>query len=335
MELLRTDIISLHDLEFRGASLEAAEIERLRSASADTLLDTRLRESCNWLFDGQVLPGFERFSFPENESNKGSSLLLSSTEGIGVLSVWQSFPGNRDPLELKNEMWESSGPHLAPLANIGLEVEESDRYYPFIAVRSNASDLDDFCKNHAEEIGRLFTGGYDYEDSRYLKQYIENNISRRSYERLYIRWTEALAIYDRNVDTDNYENTVFRAVQLFETCIVIRRLLRTLNRSIDAIYPSVSLLRPRPWKVNSLSQKLMSLERGFVIAPPIWSAEAERLLQQAYEHFGIPKMFDSSKRSQEVLERRFQWAKTQLLVGLAVVTYILDKFKLFDLLSIH
>jgi len=32
------------------------------------------------------------------------------------------------------------------------------------------------------------------------------------------------------------------------------------------------------------------------------------------------------------MEKRFQWAKTQLLVSIGVATYLLDKFKLFDLI---
>jgi hypothetical protein len=68
---------------------------------------------------------------------------------------------------------------------------------------------------------------------------------------------------------------------------------------------------------------------------PIWSVEAGQLLKEAYDRFGIQQMLEASKQNQLFLERRFQWAKTQLIVGLAVLTYILDKFKIFDLMTGH
>ncbi|MGP0096105.1 MAG: hypothetical protein ACLPHI_03655 [Terriglobales bacterium] len=177
------------------------------------------------------------------------------------------------------------------LDRLELGIVENDRQYPFIAIRARTGDLDAFCKDNATDLGRVFTGNYEDEEPRYLDQYVnaENNISRRRYERLYVRWTDALAVYSDSVDESEYEKTLFRAVLLFENCIILRRLL--------------------------------------------WSLEASRLLATTYKSFGIPDRFEATNRGCNVMEKRFHWAKTQLFVSIGVATYLLDKFKLFELIA--
>jgi len=61
--------------------------------------------------------------------------------------------------------------------------------------------------------------------------------------------------------------------------------------------------------------------------------EASRLLATTYKSFGIDARFEATNRGCDLMEKRFQWAKTQLFVSIGVVTYLLDKLKLFDLLA--
>ncbi len=335
MDCLRTDIISLFDLDFRGERIRPTDIDRLRAASRPADIDRLYRESFTWMFYGEVLPGFLRFSFPgkgDMPTDRGSSLLLSSENGIGVYAVWRAFDGAADPLEVKHQAWQLSREALQVLDALGLDIDDVERHYPFVGVRVPSNDVAAYSAAHAEALGRLFTGGYENEEDQYLRAYVETNISRRRYERLLIRWTEAVGIYGQDVEQATYERTLFRGVQLFEICILIRRLLNNINRRVDALAPSITAFRPRPWEVNKVLQRFRSLERSFLVVPPVASVEAERLLRAAYEGFGIPRMVDATRRSCDFLEHRFQWAKTQLLVALGVLTYVLDKLKAFDFL---
>lgn len=84
---------------------------------------------------------------------------------------------------------------------------------------------------------------------RYLDQYVSaenNNVSRRRYERLYARWTDALAVYSNSVAESEYEKTLLRAVQLFENCIILRRLLVNADHRVANISSTLSFYRPRP-----------------------------------------------------------------------------------------
>jgi hypothetical protein len=106
-----------------------------------------------------------------------------------------------------------------------------------------------------------------------------------------------------------------------------------MDKRVDKISSTLAFYRPRPWAVQQVLQSVKDLQRQFVDAPPIWSLEARRLLATAYRRFGINNMFDATNRGCDLMERRFQWAKTQLLVSLGVATYLLDKLKLFDLIA--
>jgi hypothetical protein len=146
--------------------------------------------------------------------------MVSPEHGAGVFSVWQTITGGTDPLELKRRTWDSGDPY-GELDSLDLSIVENDREYPFIAIRARTGDLDAFCKDNATDLGRVFTGNYEDEELRYLDQYVnaENNVSRGRYERLYVRWTDALAVYSDSVDESEYEKTLFRAVQLFENAL--------------------------------------------------------------------------------------------------------------------
>ncbi len=251
-----------------------------------------------------------------------------------MFSVWQTITDGTDPMDLKRRTWDPGDPYRE-LDRLELGIVENDRQYPFIAIRARTGDLDAFCKDNATDLGRVFTGNYEDEEPRYLDQYVnaENNISRRRYERLYVRWTDALAVYSDSVDESEYEKTLFRAVQLFENCIILRRLLDNADRRVEEISSTLSFYRPRPWAVQKVLQSVRDFQCQFVDAPPIWSLEASRLLATTYKSFGIPDRFEATNRGCNVMEKRFHWAKTQLFVSIGVATYLLDKFKLFELIA--
>lgn len=337
MDYERIDLVSLFDLEFHNDKISKADLKRLRDTHGHQDLEDLYVESRNWLFGSEPIPSLERFCFPASPRlaySKGNSILVSPEHGAGVFSVWQTITDGTDPLELKQRTWDSGDPYRE-LDSLNLDIVENDREYPFIAIRARTADLDSFCKDNATALGRVFTGNYEAEELRYLDHYVnaENNVSRRSYERLYVRWTDALAIYSNSVDESHYEKTLFRAVQLFENCIILRRLLDNADHRVDEISSTLSFYRPRPWAVQKVLESVRDFQRQFVDAPPIWSLEASRLLATTYKSFGIGDRFEATNRGCDLMEKRFQWAKTQLLVSVGVLAYFLDKLKLFDLIA--
>jgi hypothetical protein len=337
MDYERIDLISLFDVEFHGDRVSSANLEKLRNESSHKNLQDLFAESRNWIFGREPISGLQRFCFPPSkvlEHSKGSSLLVCPEHGAGVFSVWQTITDGTDPLELKRTTWESGTP-FRELTRLNLDIVENDREYPFIAVRARTSDLTAFCKDNAMHLGQVFTGNYENEEIRYLENYVSdaNNISRRNYERVFVRWTDALAVYGNSVDELQYEQTLFRAVQLFENCILLRRLLDNIDNRVQKVSSTLSFYRPRPWAVQKALQSVREFQREFVDAPPIWSLEASRLLTTTYSCFGIKERFEATNRGCDLMEKRFQWAKTQLFVSIGVLTYLLDKLKLFDLIA--
>lgn len=79
-----------------------------------------------------------------------------------------------------------------------------ERHYPFMAIQVESQDLDRFCAENAEDLARLFTGDYEKESSGWLRSHLEKDLSHRSYERLYIRWTDALAVYSSGISEEDY-----------------------------------------------------------------------------------------------------------------------------------
>ncbi len=130
-----------------------------------------------------------------------------------------------------------------------------------------------------------------------------------------------------------FEGTLCRAVLLCETCIIIRRLLRSTREEIDRVLPTISFWRPRPWTVNRIAERLAWIEHELVASPDVSSTEAERLLSDAYRSFGIADRLAGTKQSYTALEQRFQWSKTQLFAGVALLAYVLDKFRIFDVIT--
>jgi|SRR5512147_163468 hypothetical protein len=334
MESVRTDVIALFDIDF-GDHLGSPHLERLRAAAApQTRYADGLAESFSWIFYEEGLPGFERLTFPvpPEGSIAGMSLLLSQEYGVGVFSVWCQFGATDDSQRLKEKAWNDSEEQFTHIAKLLPDGVTTERQFPFVALRVPGREIEAVMQTEAEAIGRLFTGGYDHEARSFLVKHVSENISRRSYECLLLSWTDALGVYGSDVDEQTYEWTFMRALQLFETCIVIRRIFLSLGSDIDRLVRGITLATPRPWKVNGTLQAFKTAERRFLIAPPVQSVEAERLLSEAFLRFGIARVQGSAANGCAVLEQRYQWVKTQFLVLLGVITYFLDKLKVFDAL---
>ena len=188
MDYERMDLISLFDLEFHNDKVSPADLRKLRDAHGHQDLENLYAESRNWIFGREPLSGLERFCFASSKRlaySNGSSILVSPEHGAGVFSVWQTIADGSDPLKFKQHVWESGDPYQQ-VTQLNLDIVESDREYPFLAVRVPTGDLDTFCRENATYLGRLFTGNYEDEEARYLEEYVkvENNISRRRYERI-------------------------------------------------------------------------------------------------------------------------------------------------------
>ena len=120
--------------------------------------------------------------------------------------MWSRYGPGENLLRLKQQAWERTEEHLSPLRELFPSVEV-DRQFPFVAIRTARSDLDALAVVESESIGRILTGGYDFEAQRFLTEHIRMNISRRSYEMFLLTWTDALGVYSNAVDESNYELT--------------------------------------------------------------------------------------------------------------------------------
>jgi hypothetical protein len=260
---------------------------------------------------------------------RGATLLRYPKLSAGVCSIWQQFDSGHDPRAEKDRAWKwygDSNTYQTELEHIGISLLDTERVYTFVSlvVDVDAADLSRFCLENAEELGRIFTGGYESEEPSQLRSYIETgNLSWRSYERLFFRWTDALAVYSR--DTADYEHVLFRAAQVFETCVLTRTILRALKERADGAASTTTAFWPRPWKVNRIITQFAAAEKDFIIAPPVQSVEADRLLRAAQNQFGIPQMVAAMKESVSYLDRRFQWSKAQFLGVIAIVLFFFDK----------
>jgi hypothetical protein len=258
-----TQLITIHDLDFKSTS--GPLLARLKELPPDQELVSRYAASYPWLMykstkkstsppdtEGYTFspPGTERFTFgPGLRPNEcRGSILIHPQYGVGVLTQW-SKPADRsvDPFDLKRnpEEWrEKSGAVLQRL-ELDKYTTELEREYPFLAITidPDAGDVEQYTKDHAEDIGRLFTGGQEHEESARLKQYADENISWRSYERLYMRWTDALGVYSGSIDPSTRIKTITRAVQLLEICVLVRRILRNASQEISTL----SALRHEAW----------------------------------------------------------------------------------------
>ncbi len=328
MHLLRTDIVSILDLRFKGVR-QISQLSRISWESEDnSLIVTRLAESFEWLFYGEQLRDFEAFDVSAKSPHiTGAILRINRRLGIGTYMLWQKYGADTDALALKNAAWEESNEFLRSLSPYleGLEVE---RFYPFVAVMADTEAIDEFATANAVEIGRILTGDLEGERTATLRKYIENDLSQRSYEKLLIRWTEAFALYSRLDSEKKYEECMFRAVQVFEHCILARVSLLAITEQMEKFLHHLLFLTPAKWiKSRSLLTGFSNIEDVFVMYPRVQSVEADRLIGAAHAQFGLEKVLDAAKAKQAELREQLDWAKALSLGLLAFIAYLADKMK--------
>jgi len=328
MHLLRTDIVSILDLRFKGVR-RTSQLSQISSKSArNSLIVTRLTESFDWLFYGEQLRDFEVFEVSAKSPNiTGAILRINRRLGIGTYMLWQKYGPNSDALALKNQAWEESNEFLSYLDPY-LEGIEGERFYPFVAVMADTEAIDEFAKTNAVEIGRILTGDLEGERTATLRTYIENDLSQRSYEKLLIRWTEAFVLFSRLDSEKKYEECMFRAVQVFEHCILARVSLLAITEQMEKFLHHLLFLTPAKWfKSRSLLASFANIEDVFVMYPRVQSVEADRLIGAAHAQFGLAKVMDAAKAKQTELREQLDWAKALSLGLLAFIAYLVDKMK--------
>jgi hypothetical protein len=338
---LKTDVVTLFDIDFRESRLGAGRLRALErlGGRADAALIDLLGTSFDWIFycdteRSKVLPGMQRIDVSrlvEGDDAKGACLLVNAEFGVGVLAVWRAYDEKHRPREIKTDLGPGqAGSEWSTLNKLAkhVEIETCERSYPFVAVTGAPSDLDRFCEENAVELGELFTGNLEFERPDLLARYIrDGNISSRDYERLFLRWTDCLAIYSHRERDVDRQLTMFRAVQVYETCILVRRLVLTVCRRMER----------RPFLPSPQSGQQLDaarrIRRQFLVAIPVQSEEAGRLLSLAYDRCGMPALWAALDDAAKTLDARFQWSKAWLLGMVGVGVYVAEKLKVFDWLA--
>lgn len=326
MKLIRTDIISLLDLRFKGTpQFSRLPFDPSKTANRSSILD-RLNESFSWLFYEKQLRDFELIDIsPAFANAAGAVLRINRRLQIGTYMVWRTYYGDSDVRALKAAAWNRTEEDLRPVYPVFGELSV-ERFYPFVAVQVDSNDIEGFACSNAEEIGQILTGDLEGERPATLSTYIKTDLSLRSYEKLLVRWTEALVLYSRMNSDQKYEECLFRAVQVFENCVLARVSLLTLAEQMEEFMRHLAVVTPSKWiKSRDLLASFANIEETFVLYPRVQSVEADRLISGAHAQFGIDKVLARAKAKQSELRDQLEWAKTQTLGLLALTTYLLDK----------
>jgi hypothetical protein len=323
---IRTDIVAVLDLRFAGVRQLPQLSSRSSKAQNPSPILARLDESFSWLFYGEQLRDFELFEISSAiPQTTGAVLRINRLLGIGTYILWRTYYGDSDPHALKSAAWERTEEDLGSVYPFFEELRV-ERFYPFVAIQADTDDIDGFAIANAEEIGRILTGDLEGERPATLCKYIETDLSLRSYEKLMIRWTEALVLYSRMESEKKYEECMFRAVQVFEHCILARVSLLALREQMEQFLRHFSVMTPSKWfKSRELLASFSNIEESFVMYPRVQSVEADRLIAAAHAQFGLDKVLAGTKAKQSELREQMEWAKTQTLGLMAFITYLLDK----------
>ena len=367
MALNRVDVIRLFDIDLsRGGRL--ANLRASLQSDSPSPAYSRYVESFSWLFDPQdifgndeqrkidpterylsdavscpfSLPEFDRFSLSpdgKDQSDKGGVITISETLRIAAVCLWNRHSCNTDAIDLKLSL-ETSIPryYLNQISILFPYIAEAELMYPFFGIRCEEIQLEQVLADKGVFLGRLFSGGLEHEADQTLKNYVQDNLSHRGYEALFVRSSDGLGVYtshiERDVEADQllYENTLFRAVQVCELCLLEHRLIRSFKSQVDQDARKVRIL-PRPLLVEQRRNELLRIEMGMIKALPFRTAEGRQLIRKAQEKFNIPQSLQDAKDSYNFLETRYQNTKTTAVAIVAVIAYIFDKMKLWEWLG--
>ena len=250
---------------------------------------------------------------------------------LGVVTIWKQVSGCESEvqaLDAKRRAAEDQASLEAAVRSWGLDWERVGRITTLLAVRVDTDDLDELVASNAVDLGRLWTGNIEDERPEHLAAYAtDENISRRRFERIYLRWSDALVVYDRT--TEQAAPASMRVAQLVETGILMRRLLREAAFETETVMRSI-----RPWTLPWLSRSLKQAEhlRQILadaelmtsVAPPTHSIEGERLLARTLEAFDIPKLQATVGYALGELDRRLAWQRVKWLAGIAVLAFLVN-----------
>ena len=367
MPITSIDAIQLFDIDLS----KAGKLPDLRTAlgvKSQSEAYSRCCDSFLWLFEPQVaptderpqdgdptvtylaedvncpfsLPGFDRFSLesdPHEPSDKGGLITVSQGLKVAVVSIWRRYGPEKNPLHIKHDLPSDIPRHyLEQLSMLFPHIAEGELTYPFVAVRYDSTDLQEVLARDGVALGRLFSGGLDHEADDTLRAYLKDNLSIRKYEGLFLRTSDALGVYASGVEETPdrdlllYENTMFRAVQVCELCLLEHRLARSYKMRVDHDARKVRTF-PRPFLVEKRRTELLALEMGMVKSLPFRAPEAPALVRKAQQRFGIPAHLREAKDSYDFLEARYQNTKTTALAILAVAAYIFDKMHVWEGIS--
>jgi hypothetical protein len=202
------------------------------------------------------------------------------------------------------------------------------RITTLLTVQVDTDNLDDFVASNAEDIGRLFTGNSEDERPRRLAAYATDaDISRRRFERIYVRSTDALAVYDTTTSLMDMDLASMRVARLVETGILMRRLLRETAFEAEEVMKSIRWWT-LPWftdppkRAEHLRETVADADLTPSVAPPTHSIEGERLLAQTFAAFDVPKLHKDVRHALSELDRRLEWRRVQWLALFAVLIFI-------------
>ena len=255
--------------------------------------------------------------------------------GLGVVTFWKtliadSAAGEVDALgaKLHADTRENQYQYHEALREWGFSQARVGRITTVLAVQVDTDNLDGFvsANANAENIGRLFTGDKELERSSKLAAYATDaDVSERRFERIYVRWTDALAVYDTTTDLMDPAST--RVVRLVETGILMRRLLRETAFEAEKVMSSI-----RPWtfpwltgaqkQAEHLRRTMAEADLTTSVAPPIHSVEGERLLAQTLAAFDVPRLHKDVRHALSELDRRLEWQRVRWLAVIAVLAFL-------------
>jgi hypothetical protein len=273
------------------------------------------------------------WSMPLNHADPAVGRFMYLPErGVGVATVWASNHSWRsNPRKAKEFTWGDPSRWQPLLKRANLRNVQGEfaveRIYTFLAIRVDEPDLTTFCHDNADEVASWFTGHVEGESHERNLTLVgsASNISQRGYERIFMRWTDGLALYDRTVNDDDYRNARCRAAQLFEHCILARRIFRTDGEKIARLSSSQNFFVSFPWRFAEANRALStfsSAEYEMVISPPVGFVEAEELVDQAIKRCGVLRLIRDTRKSYDLLDRRLQLARGQWLAIVAFVAFL-------------
>jgi hypothetical protein len=262
-------------------------------------------------------------------------ICLHPNLGLGVVTFWKTLiadgaAGEVDALgaKLHADTRENQYRLREALKEWGFPHAQVGRITTVLTVQVDTDNLDDFVSSNsnAENIGRLFTGDEELERSSKLAAYATDaDVSGRRFERIYVRWTDALAVYDTT--TDLMDPASMRVVRLVETGILMRRLLRETAFEAEKVMSSI-----RPWtfpwlarsqeRAEHLRRTMAEADLTTSVAPPIHSVEGGRLLAQTLAAFDVPRLHKDVRHALSELDRRLEWQRVRWLAVVAVLVFL-------------